>query len=1214
MAINHANYWPFDDSQSELRFRELMQKLTESQGVAFFGAGTSMPAGFPAWTTFHKEFLAQFGAVPGPILTAPAMLIDFDYHIYRDHEKALGIVKDRFAAPISQIPPVVTVALTARSLRYFFTTNFDEVLFEAATGERVAVYPDFKLMDARFVYLHGRASTAESIHKDLVLGKTGYDLAYSNLIGGPASDRLSSLARLPVIFIGFSMADPAVMNSLYNIATAAKFRSSILSGGVVEEEIVPLNFYVALKAPVSTDGRRTLEKGKFEDQLKVYSVKVIWYQDGGTSDPHRSLLEVIQQIERESRGLTVSERNPEFVERLLDAEELASVASPTNRQAERAKALLESHPRVAAEFFNRVDGLGWFHTLRDAGSLEPKPFVRTRSGGLRAPYWQAATFLQRMAAVEPSEVKDFLLTVQTGNWVAIRQAFTVLQALDDSSGEALGVHFADLAVEMLETDHRLLLELSRTAQKLHLDGKERAALALVHATLMKLSEADLTLSEGGFVLYSEIMAPIMAQSATGLNTLANALEIALARRCETPDQDNVWYSRRSIEPHRMNLSEQTIVDLLIDITRDALLKTDDTQRRSEALVALLQSYWPTKRRLGIAHCFLHREDLPAHEEFIITFENLSNPHLFHELAKLVTDQVHDLSDRSVEILKTFVESLLENETATDRYEYNLWATILPTNLLPEPLDDLEDEDEPERRLFRGLYFSQSYRPTAPLDSVSFAAIAATLSNSELLALVRDPGSAGLVVDWRHDSEAMWGLLAEYAKEQETLGPLLQISWEDLGRNGARSAVETMQIVAKDDVRGWEAVFDWADHTMDEGESSVLWSIGQLVESSSKAAPIELSERIRTLSMRIVEAATSSTALESEVGDYSILSRYLNYPSGKAVQAICELLRREIVEPEGIETTNVHVPDWFTLNILEPMAEDPMALGIDAWTGVGRFYALLLVKDPSSVAFLASHVKSEASGLSETTAAFWSGYLWAPFVSSDALRQLQEAYRSNAPILQHEVTIEEDLKARFFEHLVIGALRDIPRYDDLLMSTLSAEFTPETRGSIAFALGYAVEGLAEEPDTEFNVKANGWLVRYWNAQVDRLGGQDGPQLAKYLRWLRYLSRPPSEISEALKVSLTQVENNFDVEEVFRYLHSYFEEEPTIVLELVARCVEWYRLHGEFWLDNEQVKALLYGTTSLTLEQTVLREVVVGFAELGAISAHDVRQLLTTETSI
>ena len=1213
--MTYQNHWPFDDYQSHQRFRELVGRLKEAPygGVAFFGAGTSVPVGFPNWTEFHEDFLAHFGAQPRMTSADPdqAMRIDIDYHASREPARSLAFVKDTFATPVPDIPSVVRLARATRSLNYFYTTNFDEILFEAAAGESVAAYPDYMPMTARFLYLHGRASTASSID-ELVLGDTGYRRAYDHSHGALAKPRLDTLWSYPVIFIGFSMRDQSVAMSLEQISRAARYRQVNPVAGDAEAAIAPLDWYILLKAPNLTDPRRDEVKRLREDQLSNMSVKVVWYQDGGAPDPHRGVVEVVQGIQRESRDLTVSENAPAFIERLVEAEDIASLESPTSNQVDRAKAILEGHPRIALAFLDRVNGLGWFRNLRDAGALQPKASFVTANGEHRAPHWQVVGFLERVAQIAPTEVKDFLLSVDIDNWFAIRQAFSVLEALDESSGEDLGARYARWAVQAMAMDSHLLLDVSQTAQGLSLGRKREAAQQLVECTLLELAEATHIIPEGNAARFAEAVAPILAMSESGLKTLADGLTIALVRQCGTPEQDNVRYSRPAIEAHRMNLPDHSILGLLIDVKRETLLKTDEAQRRNASITTLLRSKWPTERRIGIAHCSLRRSDLPAHELDIVTKENLANPNLFHELAKLLADGVEDLSDQAIEVVKGFLQTLHEQSAGTERYDYLLWASLLPTELLPESLvRDEEDEDDPESRLFRDFYTSPVFSPGAPLDKGSFASFASSLASDRLLDLVRDPASAGVRVTWRHSTEQMWALLAEYAKEEGALDPLLRISDDDIARHGTWRAIEAMPEIARDDPVLWGKVLDWTDSMIAAVATDKLWALGQLLLSSSKTAPIGLSHRVGALAMALIGRTKRTSELDAQAPGDRLLHGFLNHPAGIAAHSLFELVRRELAESEPIGDSCHGVPEWFSSAVLQPMARESMALGVDAWIGLGRFYSLLLGRSPDAVAFVPSHLRSESPDLSVTARAFWSGHLWTPFVSSAALQHLQEAYRVHAPILGQQGVIEDDLASQFFQHVVIGALRDIHGYDDLLMSTLGDHFRPETRGSITFSLGRGLHEVAEEPGTPLQERAKDWFVRYWAGQVDRRGGQDGPQLAKYLLWLSDLGLPPSEIANLIEASLVQAENSFDVDETFKYLERHVEQEPAIVLRLLDNCVEWYRLHGDFWLKREDVQSLLHRIAPLTSTDPTLREVVEGFTELGALTTDDVSTLLSSD---
>ena len=349
--------WPFDDNDSATRFNDLVHKLTSSRhgGVAFFGAGASVPAGFPTWQCFHEMFLEHFQDEPASQVADPvlSMLTDVDYHTNRDHTKSLAFIRSTFAKHVDSLTPVVKSAQLAQSLKYYYTTNFDEILFLMSDGEEVASYPDFEPLTARFIYLHGRASTAQSVDEHLVIGRNGYELAYDESFGAPAKTKLQPLANYPVVFIGFSMADRWLAWSLEKIALAARYRQRRL-GGVTSSQVSQLGWYILDKAPSRSDIRRDEYKRSREDSLAQFGIVVIWYQDGGDADPHRGVLEICQQIVRRSRELTVAEQSSGFVERLIEAEDLAGVGSPTARQVDRAAAIVIGNPRVAMAFLGKL--------------------------------------------------------------------------------------------------------------------------------------------------------------------------------------------------------------------------------------------------------------------------------------------------------------------------------------------------------------------------------------------------------------------------------------------------------------------------------------------------------------------------------------------------------------------------------------------------------------------------------------------------------------------------------------------------------------------------------------------------------------------------------------------------------------------------------------------------------------------------------------------
>ena len=1187
----------------------MMRALSASRdgGVAFFGAGASAEVGFPSWDRLHEMYLHEFD--PGAAATRGASDIrtDIDYHANRDPTRALCFVKRELGQPVHQTPGVVRLALETQALHYFFTTNFDEVLFEAAPHNLVAVYPDYQPMNACFVYLHGRAATAQSIHEDLVFGERGYQKAYDDSAGGLIKSKLRQFSPYPVVFIGFSMTDRGVMRALEEIADAARRQRGGAESGV-SESIAPLRWYVLLPAPPKSDPVRLELKRQEETRLWSAGVRVIWYQRGYENE-HDALIGVLRKMKRESRRPELTSEEPGIAESMLQAEALAEVEAPTSADLNRALAMLQGPPRIAVTFFERVAGLAWFSLLRGSGALDPQPSFETANGVRSAPYWHAAHLLSRTAAIAPREVADFLSQVETDNWVAVKRAVEILDNLDGSSAARAAGPIARSAVNAMSADQFLLHSLGDTVAGLDAGGKREAALVLTQTVVDELAELRPPLRSGLVSEFVRSAAPVLAGSESGLVIAEGALMTALDREYGGAEKDQARFTRPAIERNRKNHAGDTVIDLLIDAVRDTLLETEDAAARARTVERLLGSPWPTARRIGIAHCFLRREDLSHHEPAVINHENLADRHVFHELATLLDGGTGDLTESSVGAIRDFADGLHAGSSEEEQYEYRIWARVLPDQLLPEPLpagDD--DDDEPDRHLFRDVWMSDVFSPDPPLDAATFAARASDLDASGILNLVRDPAGSGVHVSWRHDKEAMWARLAEYAKEQRLLDLLVEMTSEDVGRAGSWQAIKAMPDVAADDPDRWRVVLGWAARRIDEvTDNDDLWSIASLIDTSSSVVPLSLSEPSRNIALRILNRAGRASWFEdSSVTEDSLLGGFLNHPAGKAMRALLELARREMDEVDPSTDTRAEVPQWFRSGVLEVIERDDQALGIDAWVGLGRYYALLVSRSADAVAFVGVRLEGEESELSTSTVAFWAGYLSHPSVWPSVLESLQESYRQHAPTLQGLDTLDEHLRESFFHHIVMGALRGVGDYENILQGTLSPSYTPQAREWTASALGRELERAVAGDDEQYRSVAIDHFRRYWSAHVDEIGGSDGAALATYLQWLDELGRPPREIGHLIEASLDQSTDGFDADQVLKYLASYVEEEPEGVLTLFGRCVEWARERGAVWFPREEADVLLAGLAPRVRDNPEFALILDGLAELGVISTHDIRR--------
>ena len=1140
------------------------------------------------------------------------MRTDFDYHAYRDPERALKFIQTELGGPPPFVPPVVKLVVGAPSLRFFFTTNLDEVLAVAAEGKPVTAYPGYDALDARFIYLHGRAAKANSFHDDLVLGERGYRSAYDDVHAGPAKTQIQRLRRIPVVFIGFSMADEQVVWTLEGMAEAARRRR--VEGERSRSEVIEsLNWYALLKAPPRSDLGRTAKKEHREHSLQVADVQVIWYADDDGDDRHRALRDVAQKLRTDSEGAAVTEIEPSLVERMRDAEKLADVMSPSPGDARKAKGLLAGHPRVAEAFLARVDGVEWFRHLRDLPELQPPPSARLPDGARSAPYWFAPDFLQRVAIVAPSEVTDFLLTIETDNWVAIRGAFSILRALDDPNASSFGPVLAGWAIGALPDDPWLAASLAQSAQRLVSDGKHGAAAALVESALNHIAISNPASLTATGMIAPEFLS-VLKQSASGPIVAAGTLRRVLEQEYAGPDADRTRYRRNSIEVHetQSRSHDDSTLAFLIDLLRDTLRATEEHSERARVVDLLLRSEWPTERRVGVAHCFLRPADLSTHEGTAITTDNLSNQHLFHEMAKLVADHADDLSDESIRVLREFAADLYADTSEAGRYEYATWARVIRDEWLPEPLvpGSGDDEDDPDRRLFRTFSFSGGGRVPAPLGQEDFDERADNLAVNGLLDLVRDPAAAGVEITWPARAELMWDLLAEYVKKRDRLAPLLGIRASDLGGdNSAWRAIEAMAAVAGDSADRWAEILSWAEGIVSEASDDTYWSIGLLLVQVGDTVPLALSEQARSLAIQVVARTRRVAVDEAEPVEQSMLGGFLNHPAGKATQSLFELLRREVIEVEPATASGAGLPTWFEETVLDPISRDPASLGIDAWIGLGRLYALLSDRSRESVAFVVEHLESESSYRDVNSIAFWSGYLWASAVSSDALTSLLGAYRKFAHVLQEDAVLAADLWSSFFQHIVIGALREIPGFSDAVDETLDDNsFNSETRAAIASAMGRGIDEASEYPGSAFQSLATGMFHQYWTNHVNQVGGGDGAALATYLDWLDKLQLPPTEIAPLIEASLDQANSAWQARDVLAYLQRYVDADPDGALRLLHLCVGWWRLNGNVWIDSDEVNRVLGRLAATRVGHARFSEVLDGLAEVRVISASDAERYL------
>ena len=225
--------------------------------LLFVGAGLSLDLGYPLWGSYLDALEKQLGAeapsTDDPLERAEWIKQSFEAG-QRKHDYLAHIERTFGPKPTSQYTPLQR-ALLRLGFRGVITTNFDPSLENALTAENMAAgelpCAGLDLGDKRsfgifdFLRLAARRATTESVlhlhgtYKNperVVLAASDYEDRYGDFTtvdrdGLPAYRALDDIPRkviwtllvtYPTLFVGFSLADPALKHILR--VTSADFQ------------------------------------------------------------------------------------------------------------------------------------------------------------------------------------------------------------------------------------------------------------------------------------------------------------------------------------------------------------------------------------------------------------------------------------------------------------------------------------------------------------------------------------------------------------------------------------------------------------------------------------------------------------------------------------------------------------------------------------------------------------------------------------------------------------------------------------------------------------------------------------------------------------------------------------------------------------------------------------------------------------------------------
>jgi hypothetical protein len=107
---------------------------------------------------------------------------------------------------------------------------------------------------------------------------------------------------------------------------------------------------------------------------------------------------------------------------------MPSSQKPTPEQVTAAVARITA-PHLERYFFERLENPEWIEPLRGRGFFEDPPAPERVDGGVRCRLWPQSAYLARMASAAPEQVAAILETLDTKNWLVVRDMLEAARKL-----------------------------------------------------------------------------------------------------------------------------------------------------------------------------------------------------------------------------------------------------------------------------------------------------------------------------------------------------------------------------------------------------------------------------------------------------------------------------------------------------------------------------------------------------------------------------------------------------------------------------------------------------------------------------------------------------------------------------------------------------------------------------------------------------------------
>ena len=804
----------------------------------------------------------------------------------------------------------------------------------------------------------------------------------------------------------------------------------------------------------------------------------------------------------------------------------------------------------------------------------PAEPVPSAAGEWETKWWSGGEYLEGLVrAGSNSPVVEFLGTLRTSNWLALSQVGRILRTLPTRDALALSQGLA----AWLSTPFAAQSGLANDALEVLAAGAEARADNLAEFT-EPILDSVFGEKEAPFAEYlartlrTDVLPQLITAGASrGVFIAARDDLIDWFRRewGDEPDADASSVQRPAIEAHQQN-SYLRRLDYLVDIARDTLHAQTGDPDYADLLIKTYESAWPLLRRIALNEARISERGFETLADPIAADMSalLSDLNVYHELSLLVA--ARDTAPPSfVEALQHAIEEGRPDSDEERRARWRRrWLHLTPDWMLTDAQRAAKRSTAPpfdpgdDRRFFL-FYSSGVYRPTAPLTQTDFDARADTLDDQGVLGLVRQPEQYGIEMTYRHDSEQMWDLLIAYvARSGRNAIPFLATATDIEGRGGwkvARAALRSIETEAD-----WRQALRWLDDLALSG-GTAAWAVGDaLRDDIVERAPLALVDEIVGLARGLIEREHTSLSADSRaaLGEHDdLMFKQLNSAAGKAAVALLSLTDRARTHER-----RDGMPDWL-MTIAYQAASDEWG-GVEVRVALGSLFPVLRAVDQAPADELKPLLLPTDTDLAAINArvAFWTGYLYRGTVSSDDLGYLLDEYTRElvSPSLDR---LEGEPLSRLVDHIIVGRLRGIAGFEAVVKDVLS------TPGSFALRRRLA-ESFGRFLGEQENVQP---ALAYWGRHLELWG--ESEDLDAYFGWLHWLDEPQElqQVDLVLSLiarSIRPMPPEHRVMDLLEYLRRAVDEEPNMVLSVVAQILEQWAAESNFrWFTREAVAIVL-----------------------------------------